>query len=941
MPRFLGTALDIPAATTDLQAVRKDYVDTRDQVLATRIATLETAAGNMPSGGQTLTTRTTDVDVTADTGDFVLADARTAAIRVILPDRPDANTAVAVKKVDNSLNLVFVVGQSGALIDGDINLTLLQPQSGAVLVYDGGNWRVESTVIFDPGAENFTYRGDWATGVDYGVNDVVYSGGSSYVAKIGSNSVAPVADTTTAEWGLLAQQGSQGVKGEPGNTGPVGPPGADGPAGPPGADGPAGPPGAAGPQGPPGLKGDTGADGAVGPPGPQGATGAAGPEGPRGLTGLKGDTGAAGADGAPGPAGPPGPVGPPGPQGEPGAAGADGAPGPAGAVGPAGPTGPQGPQGATGATGPAATLTPVKITDTDYAAKAFEHVYVSANTRDCVVTLPTNVAVGTTISVRKNDANTTYIVQINGFNGGDAQRPYQLERPGQTTTVVCVAAGVWQSVGFLGAMRWRGQWSATKTYQPQDVVQADGNLYQAVATASFTGGWTPSQSPSWVPLTSGAHAPQTATSNFTASAGQVVLADANDRAFTVYLPTGGAAVGNVVTVKKTDATANVVTISGSYAGVVIPIEPGATTALTKQGDTATYLLASMTTGWVQTGGAGTASAGAAATITVLPTTTGDPDSDADVQNRGTAQDAQLAFTIPRGAPGAPGLKGDKGDPGPAGAFTPRGTAVNADVAKGDMLLVNAAGGARTITLPASPALGDALVVKKIDSSTNVVSIVPPAGSTARIDGDASVDLVTSDAAGTFVYDTVTGNWQVQSTAQFTSTNVTFPTAVRRIVAWVADTANSVTIDSTATVVQTLPSVTFEPGRAYSFRFSSGLLPTASNTPSVVINGVTTYVGTVVDIRVRRADATGYVYGEYLRTYCGLPHGIVYQAAGEFIATRTAASSTTTPVVLTMAVVNGNAATNSVQAWAFPTVPRWFIVEDIGNASDYPWALAIP
>lgn len=53
-----------------------------------------------------------------------------------------------------------------------------------------------------------------------------------------------------------------------------------------------------------------------------------------------------------------------------------------------------------------------------------------------------------------------------------------------------------------------------------------------------------------------------------------------------------------------------------------------------------------------------------ATITVASTSTGAPGTNASVVNQGTEQDAQLAFTIPRGD------KGDKGDTGAAG-FTPK------------------------------------------------------------------------------------------------------------------------------------------------------------------------------------------------------------------------------------------------------------------------------
>ena len=52
--------------------------------------------------------------------------------------------------------------------------------------------------------------------------------------------------------------------------------------------------------------------------------------------------------------------------------------------------------------------------------------------------------------------------------------------------------------------------------------------------------------------------------------------------------------------------------------------------------------------------------GDAATISVASTSTGEPGTDASVVNQGTSSDAQLAFTIPRGDKGDKGDKGDQG-----------------------------------------------------------------------------------------------------------------------------------------------------------------------------------------------------------------------------------------------------------------------------------------
>lgn len=67
--------------------------------------------------------------------------------------------------------------------------------------------------------------------------------------------------------------------------------------------------------------------------------------------------------------------------------------------------------------------------------------------------------------------------------------------------------------------------------------------------------------------------------------------------------------------------------------------------------------------------------GRAATVMVSNTITGEPGTDASVVNQGTAGDAVLKFTIPRGATGATGAtgpKGEKGDTGATGAQGPQG-----------------------------------------------------------------------------------------------------------------------------------------------------------------------------------------------------------------------------------------------------------------------------
>jgi hypothetical protein len=173
----------------------------------------------------------------------------------------------------------------------------------------------------------------------------------------------------------------QGPQGATGAQGPEGPQGVQGETGAQGIQGIQGATGATGPQGAQGVKGDTGETG------PQGIQGETGPQGPQGIKGDTGNTGATGATGATGPQGETGPQGPQGIQGvkgDTGNTGATGATGPQGETGPQGIQGIQGIQGETGATGATGATGPAgpgiaaggavgqvlrKATTTDYATE--------------------------------------------------------------------------------------------------------------------------------------------------------------------------------------------------------------------------------------------------------------------------------------------------------------------------------------------------------------------------------------------------------------------------------------------------------------------------------------------------------------------------------------------------------------------------------------------
>jgi DNA-binding beta-propeller fold protein YncE len=122
---------------------------------------------------------------------------------------------------------------------------------------------VADAVRFVKQKTSLAFKGEWANGTTYGLDDVASYNGSSYVSLIDPNT-GNQPDISTTAWTLLTQTG------------------------------------AAGPQGPQGVMGVTGDTGPQGPQGPQGATGAAGPQGPQGPQGA---TGAAGPQGETGPAG--------------------------------------------------------------------------------------------------------------------------------------------------------------------------------------------------------------------------------------------------------------------------------------------------------------------------------------------------------------------------------------------------------------------------------------------------------------------------------------------------------------------------------------------------------------------------------------------------------------------------------------------------------------
>lgn len=106
----------------------------------------------MPSVGATsvaLTPTTQSANYTATGGQLVLANAANAAFTVTLPASPYAGATVSVKKTDVSTNAVIVACSTSATIDGDSTAILLTQYAGGTFVYDGANWRITATTVFN------------------------------------------------------------------------------------------------------------------------------------------------------------------------------------------------------------------------------------------------------------------------------------------------------------------------------------------------------------------------------------------------------------------------------------------------------------------------------------------------------------------------------------------------------------------------------------------------------------------------------------------------------------------------------------------------------------------------------------------------------------------------------------------------------------------------
>ncbi len=489
-----------------------------------------------------------------------------------------------------------------------------------------------------PGTPGLVYQGNYSSGTNYALGDVVLFQGTSYTSLLNGNQ-GNTPSASSAQWGVLSPQGPTGA------TGLQGPQGVEGAQGPPGQ---LGSPGEKGPQGSQGIPGQAGAQGVTGPAGTQGESGPMGPQGPAGPVGMtfqgtysstvnygladgvlfngsayvslvatnRGNTPdvspsswslfATGSPGATGPAGPQGPQGLPGASGLPGA------------------TGPMGSTGATGPQGPAvANYMGNYASTTNYAL----HDAVSFNG-------------STYVSLIAGNAGNTPDLSPTQWAVLAAQGPAGLV--GATGAAgPAGAAGATGATGPAGPpgppVTFLGGWLVGASYGVGSVVGFGGSSYVAL-TANV--GREPNVSPAfWAVLA------QAGTAGATGATGAQGPAGAPGTVGVTYRGTWVAA---------TAYHANDVVVFNGATYLA------ATTSLGSQPDVSPVLWAVLAVNGVV---GATGPSGSVATVSVGTVTTGAAGSQATVTNSGTAGAAVLNFTIPQGAPGTGGGGGGGGTSG--------------------------------------------------------------------------------------------------------------------------------------------------------------------------------------------------------------------------------------------------------------------------------------
>lgn len=497
------------------------------------------------------------------------------------------------------------------------------------------------------------YTGSYASGTNYGMNDAVSYGGSTYVSMVaGNHGNAP--DGSPGQWAVLVARGAAGAAGAQGTAGAMG------------AAGPVGSVGAMGLQGPPAsFSGgwSVGRAYAVGDAASYGGSSYVAVAANSGRqpdmspaywallaqSGAAGVQGAAGIQGVAGPAG----VGAQGPTGAQGQTGVAGGAGPTGVTGLTGSTGPIGVAGPTGAAG--------------LAGMAYQGSYLS--TKSYAMNDAVSYLGSTYLSTVANnvgnapDANPAVwsVFAAAGSNGaaGTAGAAGVQGQPGVQGPVGSAGAtGPGGAAGVNGAagLHYMGTFSSVTNYAVSDGVVYGGSTY--VSLAGSNRGNAPDLSASWWGLL--AQAGGAGPAGATGAAGQAG-------------PTGGNGAIGATGAVGAAGRAGMIYRGGWNSATNYQVDDGVlfqgTTYLAQMSNSASQPDVSPSAWSVlaQQGSAGpTGPGGVAGTVQIGTVTTGAAGSTATVTNTGSANAAVLNFSIPQGAAGAAGTGGTGGTGGGSG-----------------------------------------------------------------------------------------------------------------------------------------------------------------------------------------------------------------------------------------------------------------------------------
>lgn len=271
MPKFVGNPLDIPGAVSATHAVRKQYVDAADAALGARVASLESNGGGGGGVGGLTPVFQFGTAYTANIGELVFFYPTAASSSVTFPSGVADGDQIGVRHVNfvgDDANVITLTGDFNG--NSQLNIpgtsaTFTWFQNKWNLISEAGTGRWRGEWIYDTGNQSYYWAGDIVTR-----DDIAYlylSGGGA-----GGNGTPGPGEVGSETTWIPLGAGAGGA----GPAGPAGPTGPAGPAGPTGATGATGPTGATGAAGAKGDQGDPGPTGPTGPAGPTGATGPAG-----------------------------------------------------------------------------------------------------------------------------------------------------------------------------------------------------------------------------------------------------------------------------------------------------------------------------------------------------------------------------------------------------------------------------------------------------------------------------------------------------------------------------------------------------------------------------------------------------------------------------------------------------------------------------------------